>query len=39
MEFAATLSDLEKGIYYVKAYAKNRYGVTYGKETQFEVER
>lgn len=35
--FTASLSALQKGTYYVRAYAKNSRGVVYGDEVSFEV--
>lgn len=34
---SATIHDLEKGKYYYQAYAKNRYGTSYGNILSFEI--
>lgn len=36
--FEAEIQDVDKGVYYVRAYAKNRNGVSYGANLSFEVK-
>lgn len=37
-DFEAEIQDVDKGVYYVRAYAKNRNGVSYGANLSFEVK-
>ncbi|MCM1295908.1 MAG: carboxypeptidase-like regulatory domain-containing protein [Muribaculaceae bacterium] len=36
-QFSAAISDLAKGTYYVQAYAKNSWGISYGEQRTFKI--